>query len=113
MFGLKSDLDYKAREKCEELEMEGCVTAAQEKCRVFAKDKCLGPFKGAKVAVMKEDVLLDELGWACCLAGRNELVDLIEMRKMMARCSTKCLTEFQFIRGSELLLGSDAEHNVE
>ncbi|CAM8928740.1 unnamed protein product [Rhodiola kirilowii] len=101
LFG-RGSVDYSERQRCEELEMEGCVAAAEERCAVFAKEKCLGPFRDARVAVNGRNVGPEAIGWAC-MAGRNELVDFIGLRKLKAMCSTKCLTEVQFIRGSELL----------
>jgi hypothetical protein len=43
--------DLKAREQCEEREMEACFITAKEKCVEFAKDKCATPFRDARIAV--------------------------------------------------------------
>ena len=36
---------------CEEHETAACVAASREKCVKFGKDKCLGPFRDARIAV--------------------------------------------------------------
>ncbi|KAM1318399.1 hypothetical protein ACFX2H_003539 [Malus domestica] len=47
--------------------MEGCLTAAKEKCGGFAKEKCLKPFREARIAgvnVKQVERLLGVLGLA-------------------------------------------------
>ncbi|KAM7254098.1 hypothetical protein ACFE04_031780 [Oxalis oulophora] len=41
----------KERERCEELQMEGCVIAAKGKCLEFANDKCRKGFRDARVQI--------------------------------------------------------------
>ncbi|RYR01082.1 hypothetical protein Ahy_B06g079940 [Arachis hypogaea] len=43
--------DLKERELCEEREMANCFAEAKEKCVEFAKDKCLVPFRDARIRV--------------------------------------------------------------
>uniref|UniRef100_A0A7N0SY59 Uncharacterized protein n=1 Tax=Kalanchoe fedtschenkoi TaxID=63787 RepID=A0A7N0SY59_KALFE len=108
LFGRRT-VDCDERRRCEELEMEGCLAVAENRCGVFAKEKCLGPFRDARVAVEGREAGPEVLGWVC-MAGRNEVVDLMGVRKVKAWCSTKCLTETQCLRGSVLL---GLELNVE
>lgn len=42
--------DFAEREKCEEREMASCLAASKEACIQFAKEKCLPPFRDARIA---------------------------------------------------------------
>ncbi|KAF8685305.1 hypothetical protein HU200_044046 [Digitaria exilis] len=42
--------DYEERERCEEREMAACLKEAKEACITFAKGKCIGPFRDARIA---------------------------------------------------------------
>ncbi|CAJ1903290.1 unnamed protein product [Sphenostylis stenocarpa] len=59
--------DLKEREQCEVREMADCLAAAKQKCVGFARDKCLVPFKDARIRV-EEGVLRSKdigklIGW--------------------------------------------------
>ncbi|XP_068660337.1 uncharacterized protein [Aristolochia californica] len=46
-----SPVDFAEREKCEECEMLACLAASRESCIQFAKDKCIAPFRDARIAL--------------------------------------------------------------
>ena len=50
LFGSKPS-DLKERELCEEREAANCFAEAKEKCVGFARDKCLVPFRDARIRV--------------------------------------------------------------
>ncbi|XP_020100160.1 uncharacterized protein LOC109718370 [Ananas comosus] len=49
LFG-NSAADFADRERCEEREMALCLAASKEACIEFAKEKCLPPFRDARIA---------------------------------------------------------------
>ncbi|KAG1342570.1 putative tRNA sulfurtransferase [Cocos nucifera] len=49
LFGV-SAADFAEREKCEEREVASCLAASKEACIQFAKEKCLSPFRDARIA---------------------------------------------------------------
>ncbi|KAG6476468.1 uncharacterized protein LOC122025474 [Zingiber officinale] len=49
LFGI-ARMDYVDREQCEEREMATCLAAAKEACIQFAEERCLQPFRDARIA---------------------------------------------------------------
>ncbi|KAJ4814531.1 hypothetical protein LUZ62_027097 [Rhynchospora pubera] len=52
--------DLSSREECEEREMTACLALAKESCVKFSNDKCLVPFRDARIA---KSNLLDSSGF--------------------------------------------------
>ncbi|XP_048499917.1 uncharacterized protein LOC104894573 [Beta vulgaris subsp. vulgaris] len=59
---LFGSIDFKERSECEEREMGVCLQNSKEKCGEFAKEKCLGPFKWARVACRERKLRKEEVG---------------------------------------------------
>ncbi|WVZ12633.1 hypothetical protein V8G54_017163 [Vigna mungo] len=68
--------DLKEREECEVRDRAGCFAVAKEKCADFAREKCLVPFRDARIRVAK-GVLSSKgvgklIGWGSMpVNGRN------------------------------------------
>ncbi|XP_022634813.1 uncharacterized protein LOC106757625 [Vigna radiata var. radiata] len=68
--------DLKEREECEVREMADCFAVAKDKCAGFAREKCLVPFRDARIRVAK-GVLSSKgvgklIGWGSLpVSGRN------------------------------------------
>ncbi|XP_042478852.1 uncharacterized protein LOC122059871 [Macadamia integrifolia] len=45
-------VDVAAREHCEELEMASCLAVSKESCHKLGKEKCLPPFRDARIALI-------------------------------------------------------------
>lgn len=97
--------DLKERELCEEREMAECFASAKEKCVGFARDKCLVPFRDARIKVRGGTL------------NSKEAVKLISLASMperslwvVSQMGSKCLIGGELgvanRRASELL-GSD------
>lgn len=85
------------------------MAAAKENCVKFAKDKCLNPFRDARVAVKERKLNWREVGKMINLAWASHgsvTLNLVEEFQLRSWCSTKCLYEVTNHRGSDLL-GSD------
>lgn len=83
--------DLKERELCEEREMAECFAAAKEKCVGFARDKCMVPFRNARIKVREEGV-----------SNKREAVELIRWASLPER--SLWLTS---LMGSECLIGGE------
>ncbi|KAK9945221.1 hypothetical protein M0R45_010746 [Rubus argutus] len=68
--------DLKQRAECEERETEGCLATAKGKCVGFAKDKCLKPFREARVAGMNAKQAEKMVCWST-MVGRSTWPSLI------------------------------------
>ncbi|XP_034229764.1 uncharacterized protein LOC117638765 isoform X2 [Prunus dulcis] len=73
--------DLKQREQCEEREMEGCLSAAKDKCVGFAKEKCLKPFRDARIAGLHVKQAERLVCWATVM-DRSTWLSLIGLDKL-------------------------------
>ncbi|KAM0961404.1 hypothetical protein ACFX15_020237 [Malus domestica] len=61
--------------------MEGCLTAAKEKCSGFAKEKCLKPFREARIAGVNVKQAERLVCWGT-LADPTSWLNLIGLEKL-------------------------------
>lgn len=47
-------VDYSERERCEEREMTACIAASKESCLNFAQEKCIIPFRDARIFLISQ-----------------------------------------------------------
>ncbi|KAJ1433111.1 hypothetical protein SESBI_06333 [Sesbania bispinosa] len=99
--------DLKEREICEEREMADCFSVAKEKCVGFARDKCLVPFRDARIKVLNSKGAVKLICWAS-MPERSLWV--------MSQMGSKCLIGGEFgvtnRRASELLEYDDCVRHI-
>ncbi|TKY62411.1 hypothetical protein E2542_SST12267 [Spatholobus suberectus] len=69
--------DLKEREQCEVREMAECFAAAKDRCAGFAREKCLVPFRDARIrvgkAVLSSKDAVKLIGWASMSGSERSL----------------------------------------
>ncbi|KAK7336793.1 hypothetical protein VNO77_17341 [Canavalia gladiata] len=99
--------DLKERELCETREMADCLAATKEKCVGFARDKCLVPFRDARIkvgkGVLKPKDAAKLIGWASMPDSENSLWLMTQMGSLYLIRGDSGVA---YCRASELL-GSD------
>ncbi|KAL1547190.1 hypothetical protein AAHA92_23696 [Salvia divinorum] len=100
ILGVYSKHDFKARERCEEIEMEACLAAAKERCGGFAKQRCEPAFMNARIVATGFDSKgVSRLISTVCFAGEKSY-GIGFWGEFVQKC------EVTNIRGRDLL-GSD------
>ncbi|BFG43082.1 uncharacterized protein Pyn_33098 [Prunus yedoensis var. nudiflora] len=102
--------DLKQREQCEEREMEGCFAAAKDKCVGFAKEKCLKPFRDARIAGLHVKQAERLVCWATVM-DRSTWLSLIGLDKLGYLGSGNYGFGATNYRASELF-GSDCDFDL-
>ena len=103
---------------CEERETAACVAASREKCVKFGKDKCLGPFRDARIAVngmaltrkkKKKKEAMELIFWASVGERRSSIIGLENLGSwVLSKCE---LGEINY-RGSELVDTENIENSL-
>ncbi|KAK1279909.1 hypothetical protein QJS04_geneDACA004834 [Acorus gramineus] len=96
--------DIDERKRCEEREMSSCLEASKESCKKFAHEKCLPPFRDARIASVKQEGLLKSL-YTNSMTGEDNLSATTSLSTLSK--SDALVTNF---RGSVLLIKSSDQH---
>ena len=102
---------------CEERETAACVAVSREKCVKFAKDKCLGPFRDARIAVNGRDLTrkkkkkeaMELIFWASMGERRRSSIGLKILGSWVL---SKCELRETNYWGSELLDAENIENSL-
>lgn len=93
-------VDYSERERCEEREMTACIAASKESCLNFAQDKCLIPFRDARISSISQKEISKSISQAASKwAAISNSSQSSESQQPLSVCSLE-VTNY---RGSALL----------
>ncbi|KAJ8497763.1 hypothetical protein OPV22_008315 [Ensete ventricosum] len=116
LFGITA-MDYAEREQCEEREMALCLAAAKDACVQFAKEKCLQPFRDARIASdnlkgTPQFVLWDSDTVETEIGGKSKESEPAFYQQETFRRSSRCNSEVTNYRGSVLMGIAGSENNA-